>query len=77
MRTDDPPPPHLPPLPPPETRKLANIYFLFQVGSLFALGTVLFSGSCYVHALTGNTAVRRVTPYGGMLLIAGWLAVIF
>lgn len=44
-------------------------------GTLLTLGMVLFCGSCYYHALTGNTAVRRVTPYGGMLLIVGWLTV--
>jgi len=46
------------------------------VGSLFSMGMLLFSGSCYVHALTGNAKVRQVTPYGGMMLIFGWLAVI-
>lgn len=47
------------------------------VGSLMCTGMLLFSGSCYIHALTGSTAVRRVTPYGGMLLIAAWIAMIF
>jgi len=47
------------------------------VGSLISAGMLLFSGSCYFHALTGNTAFRQVTPYGGMLLIAGWVSMIF
>jgi len=47
------------------------------VGSLISAGMLLFSGSCYFHALTGNTAFRQVTPYGGMLLMAGWIAMIF
>ena len=41
-----------------------------------ATGMLLFSGSCYAHALTGNTSVRKVTPYGGMLLIVGWIAMV-
>ncbi|XP_076435595.1 transmembrane protein 256 homolog [Babylonia areolata] len=44
------------------------------VGTLLTVGMVLFSGSCYYHALTGNQQVRYVTPYGGILLIVGWLA---
>lgn len=51
----------------------ANLFPL-QVGGLMCLGIVMFSGSCYYHALTGNTSVRRVTPYGGMMIIAAWLA---
>lgn len=42
------------------------------VGTLMSAGMLLFCGSCYYHALTGSTVIRRVTPYGGMLLIAAW-----
>ena len=48
--------------------------FSLQVGTLLTSGMVLFSGSCYYHALTENAKVRVVTPYGGVLLILGWLA---
>ncbi|KAK6194516.1 hypothetical protein SNE40_000138 [Patella caerulea] len=48
----------------------------YLVGSLMTTGLVLFSASCYYHALTGNTRVRWVTPYGGMLLIFAWLAMV-
>lgn len=48
----------------------------YIVGPLLTTGMVLFSGSCYYHALTENQAIRQVTPYGGMLLIAGWAAMI-
>ncbi|KAL8580925.1 hypothetical protein ACOMHN_039625 [Nucella lapillus] len=44
------------------------------VGTLLSAGMVLFCGSCYFHALTGYDRARRITPYGGMLLIFGWLA---
>lgn len=41
---------------------------------LMLAGTVLFSGSLYLMGATGNTAFRHVTPIGGVLLLAGWLA---
>ncbi len=41
-------------------------------GWLFIAGTVLFSGSLYVLALTGVTWWGAVTPVGGVLLLAGW-----
>ena len=43
-------------------------------GGLFAAGTVLFSGSLYALALTGVRALGAVTPFGGVALIAGWVA---
>ncbi|XP_032817559.1 transmembrane protein 256 homolog [Petromyzon marinus] len=44
-------------------------------GSLLTAGTVLFCGSCYAHALElADGRVRSITPFGGMCLIAGWLA---
>jgi len=49
----------------------------YLVGSLMTLGMILFSGSCYIQALTGSTAIRQVTPFGGMTLIAAWLSMIF
>uniref|UniRef100_A0A2P2HYC2 Transmembrane protein 256 homolog n=1 Tax=Hirondellea gigas TaxID=1518452 RepID=A0A2P2HYC2_9CRUS len=45
-------------------------------GTLFAGGMLIFCGSCYYYALTGNRSVRQYTPYGGMMLIAGWLALV-
>ncbi|CAL4059418.1 unnamed protein product, partial [Meganyctiphanes norvegica] len=45
-------------------------------GPMLAVGTLIFSGTCYYYALTGSRNVRQYTPYGGMLLIAGWLAMI-
>ena len=40
----------------------------------FALGIVLFSGSLYVLALTGARWLGAITPFGGLALLAGWLA---
>jgi uncharacterized membrane protein YgdD (TMEM256/DUF423 family) len=39
---------------------------------LFVLGTVLFSGSLYVLALSGVRAWGAVTPFGGVAWLAGW-----
>ncbi|MSP62659.1 MAG: DUF423 domain-containing protein [Myxococcales bacterium] len=43
-------------------------------GWLFALGTVIFSGSLYALALSGVRVLGAVTPLGGVALLAGWLA---
>ena len=39
---------------------------------MFLLGTVLFSGSLYVLALTGARALGAVTPLGGLCFLIGW-----
>jgi uncharacterized membrane protein YgdD (TMEM256/DUF423 family) len=41
--------------------------------SLFALGIVLFSGSLYVLALSGQRWLGAVTPFGGLSFLAGWV----
>ena len=43
-------------------------------GWLFAIGTVLFSGSLYALALSGIRAIGAVTPLGGLSFVAGWIA---
>jgi uncharacterized membrane protein YgdD (TMEM256/DUF423 family) len=35
-------------------------------------GTIIFSGSIYLHVMTGHT-LRAVTPSGGVLMMLGWL----
>ena len=42
-------------------------------GWLFVAGTLLFSGSLYVLALSGARALGIVTPFGGLAFLAGWL----
>jgi uncharacterized membrane protein YgdD (TMEM256/DUF423 family) len=44
-------------------------------GLCFAAGIVLFSGSLYAMTLTGVRALGAVTPFGGLLFIAGWVLV--
>ncbi|MHB8418653.1 MAG: DUF423 domain-containing protein [Myxococcales bacterium] len=41
-------------------------------GWSFAAGTLLFSGSLYVLALSGVRWWGAVTPVGGLLFLAGW-----
>lgn len=41
---------------------------------LFVAGIVLFSGSLYALALSGVRGLGAVTPFGGVALLAGWLA---
>jgi uncharacterized membrane protein YgdD (TMEM256/DUF423 family) len=41
-------------------------------GWCFVWGTVFFSGSLYLLALTGITWLGAVTPLGGVLFLAGW-----
>ena len=39
-------------------------------------GMTLFCGTIYYHALTEERSLRKFTPYGGMLLILGWLSMV-
>lgn len=41
---------------------------------LFLGGILLFSGSLYLMTLTGKRALGAVTPIGGTLFLAGWIA---
>jgi uncharacterized membrane protein YgdD (TMEM256/DUF423 family) len=41
--------------------------------ALFLSGVVLFSGSLYALALGAPGWVGAITPFGGLLFLAGWL----
>lgn len=41
-------------------------------GYAFFLGIVVFSGSLYVLALTGQKWLGAITPLGGLSFIVGW-----
>ena len=45
-------------------------------GWLFLMGTVLFSGSLYLLAVTGISRFGMITPVGGLAFLAGWLLLI-
>lgn len=42
-------------------------------GGCFIAGTILFSGSLYLLACTGLRGFGAITPFGGVLFLAGWL----
>jgi uncharacterized membrane protein YgdD (TMEM256/DUF423 family) len=42
-------------------------------GWCFVAGTLVFSGSLYLLALTGVRGFGAITPLGGVLFLAGWL----
>lgn len=42
-------------------------------GWLFVAGTVLFSGSLYILALSKVRWLGAITPFGGLAFVAGWI----
>jgi uncharacterized membrane protein YgdD (TMEM256/DUF423 family) len=48
--------------------------WLSAAGWLFVAGTVLFSGSLYLLALTDTRWLGAITPLGGVAFLLGWLA---
>jgi uncharacterized membrane protein YgdD (TMEM256/DUF423 family) len=46
-------------------------------GWLFGLGGLVFGGSLYLLALTGQRMLGAVTPIGGVLMLAGWAVLIW
>jgi uncharacterized membrane protein YgdD (TMEM256/DUF423 family) len=57
------------------TAALIDKYPGFKTVSwFFAAGILVFCGSLYVLALTNQSAWGAVTPFGGLLLIAGWIS---
>lgn len=40
---------------------------------LFGLGILLFAGSLYALAVTGNRKLGIITPFGGAAFLFGWL----
>ena len=48
--------------------------WLTASGWLFVAGSVLFSGSLYLLAVSGTTWLGAITPLGGVAFLLGWLA---
>ena len=46
-------------------------------GILLLLGIVLFSGSLYLLAITGQKWLGTITPLGGLAFLAAWLLIAF
>lgn len=49
---------------------------VMAAGWLFVVGTLVFSGSLYVLAVTGTRWWGAVTPIGGVAFLLGWLLLI-
>lgn len=47
---------------------------LQAAGWLLLLGSLIFSGSLYILAVTGLRWLGAITPIGGIAMLAGWLA---
>ena len=60
---------------------LVKDYYLgstfYLAGWLFIAGTVLFQGNLYLISLSQFRSLSFLTPIGGMLLLAGWLAFVY
>lgn len=48
-----------------------------RIATTWLAGTLLFSGSLYILAVTGIGPLGAITPFGGVALIAGWIMVTF
>ena len=46
-------------------------------GWFFVAGTVIFSGSLYVMALSGVRWLGAVTPLGGLAFMGGWVCLVW
>jgi uncharacterized membrane protein YgdD (TMEM256/DUF423 family) len=46
-------------------------------GGAFVAGTLLFSGSLYALAFTGQRWLGAVTPMGGVAFLAGWALLVW
>jgi len=55
------------------TERLPDCKAARGAGWLFLAGILLFSGSLYVMALTGQRWLGMITPFGGVAFITGWL----
>jgi len=51
-------------------------FWMTVAGGSFLAGIILFSGTLYVLALTSITSWGMITPLGGLLLLAGWAALL-
>lgn len=56
----------------PKTGTFSEFATSWVCGLLLA-GIVIFSGSLYALALSGNRMLGAITPIGGVAFIAGWL----
>jgi uncharacterized membrane protein YgdD (TMEM256/DUF423 family) len=58
------------------TGRWPNSGLIVVAGWLFVLGILLFAGSLYALALTGNRKLGAITPLGGLAFLGGWVCLI-
>ena len=54
---------------------IASRFEQIQIGNAmrcFAAGILLFSGNCYLYALTQSKIFAMIVPIGGLFFILGW-----
>ena len=60
---------------------LADAHLRHRVAKIacwgFFVGIVLFSGSLYLMAVTGERVLGMITPLGGIAFIVGWAALVY
>jgi len=49
---------------------------LYLAGYSYTVGIVIFSGSLYVLAITGQRWLGMLTPLGGVAFLIGWFALL-
>lgn len=54
----------------------ADSNWLDAASVCYCAGILIFSGSLYILALSGIRWLGAITPIGGLLLIAGWAALL-
>lgn len=57
------------------SRPIAESRFNLLTACALAIGTLLFAGPLLTFGLTGSRALVMLTPIGGVLMIAGWIAI--
>jgi uncharacterized membrane protein YgdD (TMEM256/DUF423 family) len=57
-------------------KQIGGSKLVLNGGRLIVGGTVLFSGSLYVLAVSGFSKLGIITPLGGVAILAGWACVI-
>ncbi|KAK3926165.1 Transmembrane protein 256-like protein [Frankliniella fusca] len=51
-------------------------HYPLVTGGLLTAGMLMFCGPCYYMSLTGKDQLRRLTPFGGVCLIVGWMTML-
>lgn len=58
------------------TERLAGTSLIQWAGWIMLAGIIIFSGSLYVLAMTGISALGAITPLGGIAFLISWFLII-